>query len=529
MKTCKNRVALLLVMVFTLGLFAATPLTAQAAPVDITNKFTDPNFRAAVYRVTGKKAPAPILDSDVAGMAVLHVSGCDIQSLAGVEYFTGLEALWCGDNQLTSLPALPSDLKELNCNKNQLTSLPVLPSGLTTLRCEENPLVKLPDLPSGLEYLQVFSTQLTALPDLPSGLKILACMDNQLTELPTLPPGLEILACSGNQLTGLPALPTTLITLNCHYNQLTVLPPLPSALTNLSCDYNQLTSLPTLPSDLKNLNCDYNSLTSLPTLPSGQTTLWCQKNQLTTLPELPSGLCSLSFSGNRLSEIDLTGLNQLEFLHCAYNNMTELSAVAGFSGDWDDNYFIFHPQSIARPPMSGLSSWAVAEADALNQRGIIPLPLQNSFRKPIRRDEVTAMLVNAFEYACSRYSHEYGSPFTDISDSDYASAIKKAYTLFLVEGTSSTTFSPAGLLTREQTAKLLYAMVHTINGADLGDGTPDFTDTANISDWAKPYVAFCQENNIMQGSSSGKFDPKGHLTREQAMLVVERLIVQYDW
>ena len=50
-----------------------------------------------------------------------------------------------------------------------------------------------------------------------------------------------------------------------------------------------------------------------------------------------------------------------------------------------------------------------------------------------------------------------------------------------------------------------------------------------ISDWARPYVSYCQENGVMQGNSDGGFDPQGNLTCEQAMVVIERLISKYHW
>jgi Leucine-rich repeat (LRR) protein len=50
-----------------------------------------------------------------------------------------LDFLNCSNNQLTSLPELPFNLKILECNNNQLTSLPELPSTLEYLNCENNP------------------------------------------------------------------------------------------------------------------------------------------------------------------------------------------------------------------------------------------------------------------------------------------------------------------------------------------------------------------------------------------------------
>ncbi|MBK9634728.1 MAG: leucine-rich repeat domain-containing protein [Bacteroidetes bacterium] len=39
--------------------------------------------------------------------------------------------LVCFNNQLRSLPSLPSSLNYLNCENNQITSLPSLPSSLS--------------------------------------------------------------------------------------------------------------------------------------------------------------------------------------------------------------------------------------------------------------------------------------------------------------------------------------------------------------------------------------------------------------
>jgi hypothetical protein len=140
-----------------------------------------------------------------------------------------------------------------------------------------------------------------------------------------------------------------------------------------------------------------------------------------------------------------------------------------------------------------------------------------------------ALMVNVYEMVKGKVT-PYRSPFADIADSDYKTEIEKARTIGLVEGTTATGFTPAGLLTREQTAKILCNMVSTIEGIDLRPkGLPDYADSAMISDWAVGFVAAAQENKIMTGSSTGQFYPLNNLTREEAMLVAERLIVQYGW
>ncbi|EGA5117935.1 E3 ubiquitin--protein ligase [Salmonella enterica] len=112
--------------------------------------------------------------------------------------------LFIPDNNLTSLPALPSGLRELSVSYNQLTSLPPLPSGLWKLSVFNNQLASLPPLPSGLQTLWAYRNQLPSLPALPPGLRDLSVSHNQLPSLPELPSGLQELSVSHNRLTRLP-------------------------------------------------------------------------------------------------------------------------------------------------------------------------------------------------------------------------------------------------------------------------------------------------------------------------------------
>jgi Leucine-rich repeat (LRR) protein len=76
--------------------------------------------------------------------------------------------LWCGKNQLTTLPkTLPAGLRDLYCYNNQLKTLPeTLPAGLRHIYCQNNQLTTLPEtLPSGLTTLSCYSNNL---PDRPT-------------------------------------------------------------------------------------------------------------------------------------------------------------------------------------------------------------------------------------------------------------------------------------------------------------------------------------------------------------------------
>lgn len=96
---------------------------------------------------------------------------------------TGLDLSGLG---LTSLPEhLPPLVTRLNVSDNQLTTMPNLPSSLTGLDARNNRLTTLPpDLSSSLTYLYVRNNRLRTLPDLPSSLTYLHVGDNPLTTLP---------------------------------------------------------------------------------------------------------------------------------------------------------------------------------------------------------------------------------------------------------------------------------------------------------------------------------------------------------
>ena len=363
--------------------------TAPAEAANISSAFIDMNFRAVVLAALGKGATDSIYDTDnFASVTQLDASSKNIMTLAGLQYFTALENLLCGFNQITSLPALPSSLTGLYCEHNQLTSLPTLTAGLNRLFCANNQLTSLPTLPLGLKDLNCAGNQLTSLPSLPSGLMYLECSGNYLASLPVLPSSLAELVCPGNMLTSLPALPANLTTLDCLINQLTSLPTLPPGLNQLNCCFNRLTSLPVLPNSLEDLNCSYNMLallpalpnslkeldcsanrlSSLPTLPTGLTLLHCSNNQLTSLPSLSAYVVDLDCHNNRLTALNVTGLT-LVYLNCAYNYMTNETMVTGFPvSSWDETDFIFDPQ---------LTPGFIAATD------IIELPYTTEVGKPL--------------------------------------------------------------------------------------------------------------------------------------------------
>lgn len=108
------------------------------------------------------------------------------------------------------------------------------------------------------------------------------------------------------------------------------------------------------------------------------------------------------------------------------------------------------------------------------------------------------------------------SAFRDVAPAAwYAPYVATAVHARLVQGTSPTTFSPDGTLTREQMALLL------TRALKLSGSTPlTFADAARIDPWARSAVAAAVAAGFVRGLPDGTFQPQGSATRAQAAKVL---------
>jgi len=314
----------------------------------------------------------------------LNVKNLSISSIDGIQYFIGLDSLNCRDNQLISLPSLPSSLISLFCDKNQLSSLPTLPSSLSTLSCNENQLSSLPALPAWLDQLWCSGNPLDSLPALPATIRIMYCSDCNLLSLPALPASLTKLVCNSNQLQSLPQLPANLNHIDCGFNQLNNLPTLPLALGDLDCISNQLTSLPNLPSSLLILNCSNNQLTSLPALPTSLLYLNANLNQLSSLPILPPSLTQLHCGLNQLSSLPSLPPS-IQTISCFSNQLTSMPKIPGNTRNLYcfNNPLTCFPEIAPRLSGTGSSFWQNINIDStliscIPNLGTFPLSVVHS-------------------------------------------------------------------------------------------------------------------------------------------------------
>jgi hypothetical protein len=107
----------------------------------------------------------------------------------------------------------------------------------------------------------------------------------------------------------------------------------------------------------------------------------------------------------------------------------------------------------------------------------------------------------------------------DIIDHADEEPILKLVSLKVVAGYGNGLFGPEDSVTREQFAKLLLlaAGIAPDPTAPLA-----FADTAEIAEWARPYVATATREELIKGVGENRFDPKGKVTRAQVLTMVAR-------
>ncbi|GAB6106674.1 S-layer homology domain-containing protein [Fusibacter bizertensis] len=180
------------------------------------------------------------------------------------------------------------------------------------------------------------------------------------------------------------------------------------------------------------------------------------------------------------------------------------------------------------------SSWALAEVREAEYRKLVPIAMQSEYTKIVNRSEFCTLAITCIEQAHEMTIEEFltskgievptSTPFTDISSlSERARKdIMAAYALQIVAGTSATTFDPYKPITREQAAKMLTSTASTL-GEKTDATTPTFADGDKIATWAKPFIGYVVDAQIMGGVGNNRFDAKGGYQRQQAYLTVLRV------
>jgi len=330
-------------------------LTNGEVALNETN-FPDANFLSFISSRFDKDDNGSLSAEELAAVTVISCDSCQITSLQGIEYFTALKELDCGENQLTALDlSNNTSLISLDCGSNSLTDLDVSRNtALVTLHCHGNQLTSL-DLSEN------------------TALILLSCSDNNLTALDVSPNTLLTnLYCFRNQLTSLDvSMNTSLTDLDCSLQTVTMsrsdfmmssdgycitIGGVEKAFTEIPSSFtaevpvagsSELMSICVTVADsgspnvaineinfpddnfrsYVSSNCDSNSDNILTTSElSSVTALYCFSKRIASLKgvEFFPNLKELYCFENQLTELDVSHNTALTTLNCYQNQLTEL-------------------------------------------------------------------------------------------------------------------------------------------------------------------------------------------------------------
>lgn len=162
----------------------------------------------------------------------------------------------------------------------------------------------------------------------------------------------------------------------------------------------------------------------------------------------------------------------------------------------------------ATPYLNRLVSWGVMRGDI--DGNLYP-------ERNITRAEFVTMMNRAYGY-----DDTGGNPFSDVSAQDwFYDDIDIAYNVGYFSGTSPTTATPNGALTREQAAVLLARnmMLQGSSGETLG-----FSDSRDLSDWSRGLVGAAADSGVISGYGDGSFRPQNNITRGEVAAMLSRAV-----
>lgn len=175
-----------------------------------------------------------------------------------------------------------------------------------------------------------------------------------------------------------------------------------------------------------------------------------------------------------------------------------------------------------------ISDWAAEHYENASETGLICYSVVSGDMKGnITRKEMCELAVALYDCLGGNKTEEKLS-FSDCDNED----VLRAYGLGIVSGVNETEFEPDRAVTREEMSKIL---VKTLMEAEVpvslsaGDTKfiEKFSDKNSISSWAENSMIFLVKNDIISGISDKLLMPSANTTREQAIVIVNRIYSKF--
>lgn len=172
-----------------------------------------------------------------------------------------------------------------------------------------------------------------------------------------------------------------------------------------------------------------------------------------------------------------------------------------------------------RPVFNNSSAWSLEELSAAGNNGLIPPSVKADMKKEISREEFTEVIVRLYEKTERVHLVAGKSPFRDTQNE----AVVIASRLGLVNGVGNGKFAPNAKITREQMATILARFLKSVNVEGNNTGGNTFADHDKISKYARESVYELQSMGLMEGYENNQFRPKTNASREQGVVLGQRI------
>ena len=191
------------------------------------------------------------------------------------------------------------------------------------------------------------------------------------------------------------------------------------------------------------------------------------------------------------------------------------------------------PAAYAAAPFTDVAaeSWYIPYVDYCYENGLMNGVTETEFQPDAQMTR--GMLVTVLYRIAGEPASNGVHPFTDVAPGSwYENAISWAYECQVVNGTSSTTFSPDEMITREALVTIFYryaaSQCYPVDKAyhGISEVKKVLTDAWSTSSWAQDAMAWAYFQEIINGVGENKLAPQGFATRAACAAIIKRYM---DW
>ncbi|MDY6313673.1 MAG: S-layer homology domain-containing protein, partial [Clostridia bacterium] len=135
----------------------------------------------------------------------------------------------------------------------------------------------------------------------------------------------------------------------------------------------------------------------------------------------------------------------------------------------------------------------------------------------ITRAEFAAIIARALKLSDKK------ADYKDVNDEWFAPYVGACSEAGIISGYDGM-FRPNDNITRQEMAVIIVNAYSYLEKAGANGGIDNFTDKAEIADWAKAAVDTASSVGLISGMGDGTFAPSANATRAQAASIVKRLL-----